>query len=77
MSTLVFDAARSLPRAIAQPLPSEAARAKAAVKRIVAIAAISLVLCSVPSDGGPARIACAAVTPQSSTVLDLLRNADR
>ena len=77
MSTLVFDAARSLPRAMAQPLPSEAARAKAAVKRTAAIAAISIALCSVPSDGGPAQTARMAAAPQSSTVLDLLRNADR
>ena len=77
MSTLVFDAARSLPQATAQPLPSEAARAKAAIKRLAAIAAISIALCSIPSDGGPARMARTATAPQSSTVLDLLRNADR
>jgi len=77
MSALVFDAARSLPRAAAQPSPPEAARAKAVVKRVMALAAISLALCSIPSDGGPARTTHTASAPQSSIFLSVFRDADR
>ncbi len=77
MSVLVFDAARILPRAAAQPLPSEAARVKAIVKRGVALTAISLVLCSVPSDGGPAQTRSVAAPQMQTPFLNILKDMDR